>query len=150
MKVATVPRVRFGKSTHISKISNSVTHLWSYTNSAIAGNSARSPTSPRRAPTSRIERRCLRIERPPRDRRCRYPKRRRLHIECRYRCIKLRVFHNVLRVFHYVLLVVHNVLRCITMFHMCFMLFNNVLCLESRAMIGVAASAAADRLRDRR
>ena len=40
---------RFGKSTHISMISNSVTHLRSYTNSAIAGNSARSP---RRAPTS--------------------------------------------------------------------------------------------------
>ena len=32
--------VRFGKSTHISMISNSVTRLRSYTNSAIAGNSA--------------------------------------------------------------------------------------------------------------
>ena len=43
---------RFGKSTHISMISNSVTHLWSYTNSAIAdiaGNSAPiSPVTPRR------------------------------------------------------------------------------------------------------
>ena len=38
------------KSTHISMISNSVTHLRSYTNSAIAVNSA--PTSPHRAPTS--------------------------------------------------------------------------------------------------
>ena len=46
---------RFGKSTHISMISNSVRHLRSYTNSAIAdiaGNSARSPTSPHRATTS--------------------------------------------------------------------------------------------------
>ena len=40
--------IRFGKSTHISKISNSVTHLRSYTNSAIAGNSAPiSPVTPR-------------------------------------------------------------------------------------------------------
>ena len=41
---------RFGKSIHISMISNSVTHLRSYTNSAIAdiaGNSARSQTTPR-------------------------------------------------------------------------------------------------------
>ena len=42
---------RFGKSTHISMISNSVTHLRSYTNSAIAdiaGNSAPiSPVTPR-------------------------------------------------------------------------------------------------------
>ena len=39
---------RFGKSTHISMISNSVTHLWSYTNSAIAGNFAPiSPVTPR-------------------------------------------------------------------------------------------------------
>ena len=53
---------RSGKSTHISTISNSVTHQRSYTNTAIAdiaGNSARSPasacqapTSPHRAPTS--------------------------------------------------------------------------------------------------
>ena len=50
----TLQLVRCGKSTHISMISNSVTHLQSYTNFAIsdiAGNSARSP-SHRRAPTS--------------------------------------------------------------------------------------------------
>ena len=35
---------RSGKSTHISKISNSVTHLQSYTNTAIAKNST--PISP--------------------------------------------------------------------------------------------------------
>ena len=59
------------------------------------------------------------------------------------------MFHNVLRVIH-VLLVVHDVLRCITMLYMCLAIFNNVLlCLASRATIGVAASAAADRLRDR-
>ena len=46
-----VPKIRFGKSTHISKISNSVTHLRCYTNSAIAdiaGNSTPiSPVTPR-------------------------------------------------------------------------------------------------------
>ena len=36
--------LRFGKSTHISMISNSVAHLQSYTNSAIGGNST--PTLP--------------------------------------------------------------------------------------------------------
>ena len=46
---------RFGKSTHISMISNSVTHLQSYTNSAIADNSA--PILP-----VRIKRRYHRIE----------------------------------------------------------------------------------------
>ena len=54
-----LPEVRFGKSTHISMISNPVTHLQSYTNSSIidiarncadiAGNSARAPMSPHRA-----------------------------------------------------------------------------------------------------
>ena len=35
------------------------------------------------------------------------------------------------------------------MFYKCFMMFNNVLlCLVSRATIGIAASATADRLRD--
>ena len=58
----------FGKSTHISTISNSVTHLRSYTNSAIAGNSVRSQTSPHRASVSSHTR------------------------------IEWRVFHNVLRV----------------------------------------------------
>ena len=89
---------RFGKSTLISMISKSVTHLRSYKNSAIAGNSARSQTSPR------IERRYRRIEWPLRDRRRRCPKRRRLHIERRYRRVEWGVFecfmmfHNVLRV----------------------------------------------------
>ena len=64
---------RFGKSTHISMISNSVTHLRSYTNSAIAGNSA--PISPVT----------------PRDRRA---ERRRLRIERRYRRIEWRLFHD--------------------------------------------------------
>ena len=39
------PKHRFGKSTHISMISNSITHLQSHTNSAIAGNSERSSMS---------------------------------------------------------------------------------------------------------
>ena len=62
---------RSGKSTHISMISNSVTHLRSYTNTAIvdiAGNSARAPISKRqvrRAKSQRlhIERQYLGIER---------------------------------------------------------------------------------------
>ena len=44
--------VRSGKSTHITMISNSVTHLRSYTNTTISENSAWSPTSPNRAPIS--------------------------------------------------------------------------------------------------
>ena len=68
---------RFGKSTHISMISNSVTHLWSYSNSAIAGNSEPiSLVTPR-------DRRCLRIER----RRLRITLRR-LRIERRHRRIE--------------------------------------------------------------
>ena len=43
---------RFGKSTHNSMISNSVTHLRSYTNTAIAEDSARAPMSPHRMPIS--------------------------------------------------------------------------------------------------
>ena len=57
--------IRFGKSTHISMISNSVTHLRSYTNSAIAdiaGNSAPiSPVTPRDRRRRRAERRHLRV-----------------------------------------------------------------------------------------
>ena len=115
-----VEDVRFGKSTHISKISNSVTHLQSYTNSAIAditGNSAPiSPVTPRDRRRRLAERRRLRIERrrlriesryrhiewPMRGRRRCCPKRRRLHIERRrllierrYRCIEWRLFHDV-------------------------------------------------------
>ena len=83
----------FGKSIHISMISNSVTHLRSYTNSAIAENSAPiSPLTPRNRRHRRAERRRLRIE-------CR-----RLRIKRRYRRIESRVFkcfvmfHNVLSV----------------------------------------------------
>ena len=127
---------RFGKSTHISIISNSVTHLRSYTNSAtadIAGNSVpilpATPVTPR---DRRAERRRFRIERRyrsikwPRNIRRRCPKRRRLYIERRYLRIEWQVFHNVLRVFHDVLLVFHDVLWCITMFYMCFNLLGNL------------------------
>ena len=81
-----MPSGRFGKSTHISMISNSVTPLRSYTNSAIADiavNSAPiSPVTPRdrrRRLAERgrlIKRRRLRI------------KRRRLRIQRRYRSIE--------------------------------------------------------------
>ena len=47
------------------------------------------------------------------------------------------MFDNVLRV-------VHNVSRCITMFYKCFMIFYYVLgCLVSRTMIGIASSVTA-------
>ena len=74
------------KSTHISMISNSVTHLRSYTNTTIATNSV--PISPE---TSH-------------DRGYRQAKRRRLRIERRYRSIEwwvfdcFMMFHNVLSV----------------------------------------------------
>ena len=64
---------RFGKSTHISMISNSVTHLRSYANSAIADIAENS------APISPVT---------PRDRRRRRAERRRLRIERRYRRIE--------------------------------------------------------------
>ena len=94
---------RFGKSTHISMISNSVTHLRGYTNSAtadIAGNSAPiSPVTPRDRRRHRAERRRLRAKRcrlraerqrlriEPKRRRL-HIQRRRLHIERRYRRIE--------------------------------------------------------------
>ena len=65
---------RSGKNTHISMISNSVTHLRSYINTAIAyiaSNSARSPMSPHRAPTS--------PHRPPSNSQCCRARHRRLH-----------------------------------------------------------------------
>ena len=90
-----LPATRFGKSTHISMISNSVTHLRSYTNSAIADiaeNSAPiSPVTPRDRRRHRAERRRHRAER----RRLRIePKRRRLHIERR----RLRIEHRYRRI----------------------------------------------------
>ena len=79
--------IRFGKSTHISMISNSVTHLRSYTNSAIAdiaGNSAPiSPVTPRDRRRRRAEQRRLRAE----QLRLR-AERRRLCIDRRYRRIE--------------------------------------------------------------
>ena len=88
----------FGKSTHISMISNSVTHLRSYANTAIARNSV--PLSPETSHECRCchaEHRCLRIER-------QYHRIEWLVFEC------FTMFHNVLRVFH-------DVLVCLTMFY---------------------------------
>ena len=125
-------------------ISNSVTHLRSYTNSAIAGNSVPiSPVTPRDRRRIRIQRRRLRIERryrriewPPSDRRRRCPKRRRLHIERRrlrierrYRRIEWLLFHDVSQCF-----------KCFMMIYNVLHVFHNVLwCLASRTTIGVAA-----------
>ena len=54
---------RFGKSTHIAMISNSVTHLRSYTNFTIAGNSTPiSLETPRECRYCHTKRRCRRIE----------------------------------------------------------------------------------------
>ena len=126
--------IRFGKSSHISMICNCVTHLRSYTNSAItnvAGNSAPiSAVTPRDRRAERrhlrIEPRYRRIEWPPRDRRRRCPKRRRLHIEHWYRRIEWRVFHDVSQCFKSVSWCFTSGLRCMTMFYMCFMMFYYV------------------------
>ena len=95
---------RFGKSTHISMISDSVTDLRSYDNSAIAGNSTRALIC-----------RCLHIE----SRYC--------HIEWRVFCYVSQCFKSVsyfttgsrcfrrLTMYH-VLQVFHDVLLCFTMF----------------------------------
>ena len=109
-----ISETRLGKSTHISMISNSVTHLQSYTNSAIAdiaGNSApisRYLRSIADASTSSAD-----VSAPSAD-----------IVASNDECFMM--FHNVLRVFHDVLLVVDDVLRCITMFYMCSMMFYYV------------------------
>ena len=131
-------------------ISNSVTHLRSHNNTTIvdiAGNSARSPTLPCRG--LRIEYRYRRIEWPPHDssslHRARMSSHQMVSVSWCFKSFSwcftsdsqcFTMYHNVLHVFH-------DVLWCFTM-------FNNVLwSLASRATIGVAASATADRLRDR-
>ena len=86
-------------------IRNSVTHLWSYTNSAIAGNSA--PISP----DTLREHRCLASVADIVA----------LNGEC------FVMFHNVLRVFHDVLLMVHDVLQRLTMYHNVLQVFHDVL-----------------------
>ena len=128
-------------------ISNSVTDLRSYTNSAIANvarNSAPiSPVTPHDRRRRQSERRRRRIER----RRVRIEQRR-LRIERRYYCIEWRVFQDVL----FVSWCFSSGSRCFTCFTCvsCFTMFNNVLwCLASRTTIGIAASAPGDHLRDR-
>ena len=96
-------------------ISNSVTHLRSYTNSAIADNSALSTD------IGASNDKCFMM----------------FHNV-------LKVFHDVLLVAHDVLKVVHNVSQCFTCISGCFTMFNNILCLASRATIG--DRAADDRL----
>ena len=115
---------RFLKSTHISIISNSVTHLRSFTNSAIAGNSARSPMSPHRAPISS------------------------------HRMMSVLVFHGILQCFKSVSWCFASGSRCFTMYHCftCLMMFYYVkqcfmMLIESR---NDRNHAAADHLRDRR
>ena len=117
--------LRSGENTHISMISNSVTHLRSYTNTAIAnivGNSA---------PSVDIECQCCRIK-------------------CRYSGIERRVFHDVLRLFHDVLLVIYNVLHMfhyvLHVFHDILQVFHNVLrCLASHTTIGIGACTISNR-----
>ena len=111
-------------------ISNSVTHLRSYTNYAIADiadNSA--PISPRECRYRCAEHRCLRPERRrlrPERRSLRAERRESGRIEWRvFECFVM--FHNVLRVVHYVLRhftmyhnvlqVFHDVFQCLTMFY---------------------------------
>ena len=117
-------------------ISNSVTHLWSYTNSEIAdiaGNSAPiSPVTPRDRRRHRAECRYRRIEWPPRNRRRRYPKRRRLCIERDVSASSADivasndVFHDVSQCFKSVSWCLTSGSWCITMFYTCFMMFYYV------------------------
>ena len=115
-------------------ISNSVTHLRSYTNSAIADIGENS------APISPVT---------PRDCRRRCPKRRRFHIERRrlrierrYRRIEWRVFHDISQCFKSVSWCFTSGSRCFMMYHNALDVFHDVLwCLACRATIGVAASA---------
>ena len=51
------------------------------------------------------------------------------------------MFHNVLRVFHYVFLVVHDVLRVVH--NVLYVVHDVLLCLASRATIGIDSSATA-------
>ena len=111
-------------------ISNSVTHLRSYTNSAItdiAANSAPiSPVTPRdrRAERQRlrIKRRCLPMIPSSADVSAWSADIIALNDKC------FMMFHNVLRVFRDVLLVVHDSgSRCFTMYHNVLQLFHNVL-----------------------
>ena len=162
VRITKGPLRRFGKSTRISMISNSVTHLRSYTNSAItdiAGNSALiSPVTPRDRRRLCIERRRLRIERryrrikwPPRDRRRRCPNADFSTSSADVSASSADIvasnddcfmmFHNVLRVSCFT-----SGSQCFTCVSWCFTMFNHLLwCLASRATINVAA----DRLRDR-
>ena len=97
--------IRFLKSTHIYMISNSDTHLRSYTNSAITGNS-----SPISLETLHECRYCRAM------RRCHWAERQCLRIERRYRHIKWWVFRDVSQCFK-------RVSWCFTMFWECFMIF---------------------------
>ena len=90
---------RFGKSTHISMISNSVTHLRSYTNSAIADivalNDLRAIADVA-APNADADDSASSAD----------------IVASNDECFVM--FYNVLRVFHDVLLVVHDVSQCFT------------------------------------
>ena len=97
---------RCAKSTHISMISNAVTYLRSYTNTAITKNSTPILLV---TPCNRRRRRAD-VSASSAD-----------IVASNDKCFLM--FHNVLRVFHDALLVVHDVILCITMFYM----FHDVL-----------------------
>ena len=130
-------------------ISNSVTHLRSYTNSAIAviaGNSARLPTSPHRAPISSHRMTSSRsLTSLPQTQTSPHRALTSLHRApiSSHRMTSVWVFLDVSQCFK-------TVSWCFTsgsQVSQCFTMFNNVLwCLASRATIGNCA--AADRLRD--
>ena len=130
--------VRSGKSTLIQG-RETVTHLQSYTNSAIADICVNHQYRRTEHQCRCTDRRCRRNECQCRiERRCRCIERQYRHmtrIERRvFECFMM--FHNVLRVFYDVSLVVHDVL-CVSQ---CFMMFNNVLrCLVSYQTIGSSA-----------
>ena len=129
---------RFGKSTHISMISNSVTHLQSNTNFALAGNSVPILSeTPRERWYCRAERRCCRTELSQ------------WAPISSHRMPGVLVFHdvfcNVLKVFHD-LLVVHDVSQCFKSVSWCFTMFSESC--NDRHCLRDLDNGIADRLRD--
>ena len=109
-------RIRSRKSTHISMISNSGTHLQSYTNTAIADITKNS------VPILLVT---------PHDRRANVSASSADIVAMNDECFMmfhnvLRVFYNVLLVVHDVLLVVHDISQCFTCVSWCFTMFYDV------------------------
>ena len=104
-------RCRSGKSTHISMISNSVTHL--QTAELHQHRNRRKLRASANVSASNDVRAIADVTAPNADLST-------SSADVSASNVCSMMFHDALRVFHDVLLVVHFVLRCITMFYMCF------------------------------